>query len=206
MPAGEGRPGVYFVSLLKPGGTARSEAEVAAFHETWPGHHLQIAYAQRLRGLHPVTRLAFNSGFVEGWARYAEQLAEEAGLYRAELAKIQRRAWPGRGLVVDPGIHAMGWTRAQAIAFMVESGRFDEQAADANVDRIAALPGQLTSYDSGAQELFALRREAEAALGARFDLRRFDDALLDHGTLPLPMVRARIARWLDGERARVAAP
>ncbi|HEX9049942.1 MAG TPA: DUF885 domain-containing protein [Anaeromyxobacter sp.] len=196
------RPGVYRISLLRPGGTSRAEAEITAFHETWPGHHLQIAYAQRLKGLHPVTRLAFNSGYTEGWARYAEELAEEVGLYRSDFPKIARRAWPARGMVVDPGIHAMGWTREQAIAFLVESGKFDERSAPMVVDRIAALPGQLTSYDSGAQEFFALRREAEAALGARFDLRRFDDALLDHGTITLPMLRARMQRWIAEERAR----
>jgi len=202
-PPAEGRPGVYRISLLKPGGTTRSEAEITAFHETWPGHHLQIAYAQRVKGLHPVTTLIGNSGFVEGWARYAEQLAEEAGLYRSDFAKVQRRAWPARGMVVDPGLHAMGWTREQAIAFLIESGRFDEKSAPAAVDRIAAIPGQLTSYDSGAQEFFALRREAEGALGKGFDLRRFNDALLDHGTLTLPMLRARMQRWIAAERERL---
>lgn len=202
FPPTGGRPGVFRLSLLRPGGTSRSEAEITAFHETWPGHHLQLSYSQRVKGLHPVTQLTFNPGYTEGWARYAEQLAEEVGLYRSDFPKIARRAWPARGMVVDPGIHAMGWTREQAIAFLVESGRFDERSAPMAVDRIAALPGQLTSYDSGAQEFFALRRDAEAALGPRFDLRRFDDALLDHGTLPLAMLRERMQRWIAEERAR----
>ena len=206
IPPGDGRPGVYRISLLRPGGTSRAEAEITAFHETWPGHHLQIAYAQRVKGLHPVNQLLFNSGYAEGWGRYAEQLAEEAGLYRSDFGKIERRAWPGRGMVVDPAIHAMGWTREQAIAFLVESGRFDERTAPRVVDRIAALPGQLTSYDSGAQEFLALRREAEAALGARFDLRRFHDALLDHGTIPLSMLRQRMRRWVAEERAPAKFP
>ncbi len=202
FPPSGGRPGVYRISLLRPGGTSRSEAEITAFHETWPGHHLQLSYAQRVKGLHPVSQLTFNSGYVEGWARYAEQLAEEAGLYRSDFPKIQRRAWPARGMVVDPGLHAMGWTREQAAAFLIESGRWDEGNAQMVVDRIAAIPGQLTSYDSGAQEFFALRREAEAALGPRFDVRRFDDALVDHGTITLPMLRERMQRWIAEERAR----
>jgi uncharacterized protein (DUF885 family) len=200
-PQADGTPGVYRISLLKPGGTTRSEAEITAFHETWPGHHLQIAYAQRIRDTHPLLQLMFNSGFVEGWARYAESLSEEAGLYHTEYAKLQRRAWPARGMVVDPGIHAFGWTREQAIAFIREAGRDTEESAADMVDRIAAIPGQLTAYDSGAQEMFALRREAEAALGPKFDLRAFHDALLGKGTIPLPMLREVMNRWLAAQRA-----
>jgi uncharacterized protein (DUF885 family) len=197
-----GRPGRYFVSLLRPGGTSRAIAEITAFHETWPGHHLQTAYAQRVKGLHPVTQLISNSGYDEGWARYAEQLAEEAGLYRTDYARVLRRARGARGLVVDPGIHAMGWTRDQAIAFLMEGGLFDEQSAPGAVARIAASPGQVTSYDSGAQEFLAIRREAEAALGSSFNLRRFNDALLDHGAITLPMLRSRMQRWIAAERGQ----
>lgn len=200
-PKADGTPGVYRISLLRPGGTTRSEAEITAFHETWPGHHLQIAYAQRITDAHPVLQLVLNSGFVEGWARYAENLSEEAGLYHTEYAKLQRRAWPARGMVVDPGIHASGWTREQAVAFIMEAGRDNELSAANMVDRIAAIPGQLTAYDSGAQEFFALRREAEAALGQRFDLRAFHDALLGHGTIPLPMLREVMNRWLAAQRS-----
>ena len=198
-PQADGTPGVYRISLLKPGGTTRSEAEIVAFHETWPGHHLQIAYAQRIRDAHPLLQLMFNSGFVEGWARYAENLSEEAGLYHTEYAKLERRAWPARGMVVDPGIHAFGWTREQAIAFIMEAGQDTEESAADLVDRIAAIPGQLTAYDSGAQEFFALRREAESALGAKFDLRAFHAALLGNGTIPLPMLREVMNRWLASQ-------
>ena len=200
-----GRPGRYLVSLLAPGGTSRAVAEIVAFHETWPGHHLQTAYAQRVRGLHPVSQLISNSGYDEGWARYAEQLAEEAGLYHTDYAKVLRRARGARGLVVDPGIHAMAWTRDQAVAFLIEGGMFDEQSAPRAVDRIAGSPGQVTSYDSGAQEFFAIRGEAEAALGSSFNLRRFNDALLDHGAITLPMLRSRMQRWIAGERSQLAA-
>lgn len=200
-PQADGTPGVYRISLLRPGGTTRSEAEITAFHETWPGHHLQIAYAQRIRNAHPLLQLMFNSGFAEGWARYAESLSEEAGLYQTEYAKLQRRAWPARGMVVDPGIHAFGWTREQAIKFIMEAGRDTEQTAANLVDRIAAIPGQLTAYDSGAQEFFALRREAEAALRSKFDLRAFHDALLSRGTIPLPMLREVMNRWLAAQKS-----
>ena len=200
-----GRPGRYLVSLLRAGGTSRAMAEIAVFHETWPGHHVQAAYAQRVKGLHPVSQLIWNGGYGEGWARYAEQLAEEAGLYHTDYAKVLRRARSARGLVVDPGLHAMGWTRDQAVAFLIEGGLFDERSAPRAVDLIAGSPGWVPSYDSGAQEFFAIRREAEAALGASFDLRRFNDALLDYGTITLPMLRSRMQRWIAAERAQQAA-
>jgi uncharacterized protein (DUF885 family) len=195
-PQPDGTPGKYMISLLRPGGTTRSEAEIVAFHETWPGHHLHFAYSQRIAGLHPALQLVWNSGFVEGWGRYAEALAEEAGLYTSDLAKIQRRAWPARGMVVDPGIHVLGWTRERAVAFILESGRYTVESANDMVDRVAAIPGQLTAYDSGAQEIFALRREAEEVLGERFELAAFHDALLGDGIVPLPMVRQAIERWI----------
>jgi uncharacterized protein (DUF885 family) len=200
-----GRPGRYLVSLLRPGGTSRAMAEIVVFHETWPGHHLQAAYAQRVKGLHPVTQLIENSAYIEGWARYGEQLAEEAGLYRTDYAKVLRRAQGARGIVVDSGIHAMGWTRDQAVAFLIEGGLFDEKSALRVVASIAGSPGFRPSYDIGAQEFLAIRREAEAALGVRFDLRRFNDALLDHGAITLPMLRSRMQRWIAGERAQLAA-
>ncbi|MCX7056222.1 MAG: DUF885 domain-containing protein [Proteobacteria bacterium] len=196
-PTEGGRPGTYWVSLLRPGGTTRAEAEITAFHETWPGHHLQMSYAQRVRGLHPVAQLLGNAGFSEGWARYAESLAEEAGLYQTAYARIQRRTWSARGMVIDPGIHIRGWTREQAISFAMESGRFPRPAAEALVDRVAALPGQLTAYDSGGQEFLDLRREAEAALGPRFDLPQFHDALLESGNITLPMLRAHVEAWIN---------
>jgi uncharacterized protein (DUF885 family) len=199
-PQPDGTPGKYMISLLRPGGTTRSEAEIVAFHETWPGHHLHFAYSQRIAGLHPALQLVWNSGFVEGWGRYAEALAEEAGLYASELAKIQRRAWPARGMVVDSGIHVLGWTRERAVDFILESGRYTVESANDTVDRIAAIPGQLTAYDSGAQEIFALRREAAAALGDRFDLAAFHDALLGDGIVPLPMVRQAVERWIVARR------
>lgn len=201
-PQADGTPGIYRISLLTPGSQRCSQVEIAAFHETWPGHHLQLAYAQRVTGLHPANRLVFNSGFVEGWARYAEALAEEAGLYQTQYAKIERRAWPARGMVVDPGVHAFGWSREQAVEFIVEAGRTRESAMQM-VDRIAALPGQLTAYDTGAQEFFALRRSAEAELGDRFDLRRFHDAVLGGGTVPLSMLRSSVERWLADEKVRL---
>ncbi len=200
-PSASGRPGIFRISLAHATTSTRGDAEITAFHETWPGHHLQLAYAQRLKAVHPVSRLLENSGFNEGWARYAEALAEEAGLYRTASAKILRRTWPARGMVVDPGLHALGWTREQVVAFVEASGRFPGSEAEDLVDRIAAIPGQLAAYDSGAQVFFELRGLAETTLGPRFSLPEFHDALLENGSIPLPMLRAHIRRWIESRGA-----
>lgn len=195
-PGGADRPGEYRIPLAEFDESSRGNAEATAFHETWPGHHLQVAAAQGVEGLHPVTQIIWFSGPGEGWARYSEALAEEMGLYQTPTGPILRRAWPARGMVVDPGIHLFGWTREQAIEFMNESGRFPASYGDQMVDRIAILPGQLTAYDSGGLEILALRREAEAAMGEDFDIREFHDRVLENGTIPLEALRANVEAWI----------
>jgi uncharacterized protein (DUF885 family) len=189
-------PAEYRIPLHKPEEQSRGNAESTAFHEAWPGHHLQVAVAQSVEGLHPVTQIIWFSGPGEGWARYSEALAEEMGLYTTTTGPIKRRAWPARGMVVDPGIHLFNWTREQAIEFVMESGRFPESMGDQIVDRIAILPGQLTAYDSGALEMLALRRQAEQAMGEHFDIREFHDNMLENGTIPLTQLRAHLEMWI----------
>jgi len=195
-PGSADRPGEYRIPLHQPEERSRGNAEATAFHETWPGHHLQVAVAQAVEGLHPVTQIIWFSGPGEGWARYAEGLAEEMGLYVTTTGPIRRLAWPARGMVVDPGIHLFGWTRTEAIEFMMESGRFAEARGDEMVDRIAMLPGQLTAYDSGGLEILALRRQAEDVMGDNFDIREFHDRILENGTIPLVQLRAHIEAWI----------
>ncbi|GJM10680.1 MAG: hypothetical protein DHS20C11_29560 [Lysobacteraceae bacterium] len=202
-PAGPDRPGEYRIPLYQPEQQSRGNAEATAFHETWPGHHLQVAVGQSVEGLHPVTRIIWFSGPGEGWARYSESLADEMGLYQTKTGPIRRRAWPARGMVVDPGLHLFGWTREQAIEFMNESGRFPDARGDEMVDRIAILPGQLTAYDSGGLEILALRGQAEQALGDGFDIREFHDRVLENGTVPLKQLRAHIEAWIA---TKVEAP
>ncbi len=199
-PGNESRPAEYRIPLDKPDDRSRGNAEATAFHETWPGHHLQVATFQAIEGLHPVTRLIWFSGPGEGWARYSEALAEEMGLYLTTSGPILRRAWPARGMVVDPGIHLFGWTREEAKDFMLESGRFPASRGDEMVDRIATLPGQLTAYDSGGLEILALRREAEAALGDDFDIREFHDRVLENGAIPLEYLRQHIEAWIASKQ------
>jgi uncharacterized protein (DUF885 family) len=199
------RPAKYMITLHEFGEVTRSNAEITAFHESYPGHHLQLGLARERPAAHPITRLVGNSGFAEGWARYAEALAEEMGLYSSDYARANRRLWPSRGMVVDPGIHLYGWTREQATSYMAESGRFPPEIAASAVDRIAMWPGQLTAYDTGALEFFALREQAEAALGERFDIREFHDALLGNGTVTLPMLREQMQAWLEAKKGTTGA-
>ncbi|HST60366.1 MAG TPA: DUF885 domain-containing protein [Longimicrobium sp.] len=202
FPAAEdgSRPAQYRINLGAPGEKTRAGAEITAYHETYPGHHLQISAAQELPGAHPVSRLVGSGSYVEGWARYAEALAEEMGLYTGDGPRVDRRLWPARGMVVDPGIHLFGWTREQAVEYIVAAGRFDRAFSEALVDRIVAWPGQLTAYDTGGLEIFALRAEAERALGDRFDVREFHDVVLRNGAVTLPMLRESVQAWIAEKR------
>jgi len=191
------RPAEYRIPLATPEEEGRGNAEATAFHEAWPGHHLQVATFQAIEGLHPVTSLVWFSGPGEGWARYSEALSEEMGLYESTSGPILRRAWPARGMVADPGIHLFGWTREEAAEYMLEAGRFPN--ADEMVDRIAIIPGQLTAYDSGGLEILALRRQAEEALGDDFDIREFHDRVLENGTIPLGSLRQHIEAWIESK-------
>jgi uncharacterized protein (DUF885 family) len=193
------RPGSYLINLANPDKQLRSNVEITALHETYPGHHLQVGLESDSQA-HPITLLAGNSAYREGWARYAEALAEEMGLYSSDYARIHRRLWPARGMVVDPALHLQGWTRKQAVDYMLESGRFTAEECDALVDRVAVWPGQLTAYDTGALEIFALRAEAERVLGSRFKLAAFHDAVLAQGAVTLPMLREIGRRWIEAQR------
>jgi len=193
------KPATFMLQLDNWKEGTRADAATTAFHEGYPGHHMQISLALSLP-TNQLTKLAFNSAFIEGWARYAEALSEEIGLYDDAAAKISRRAWPARGMVVDPGIHVFGWTREQAIAYLAETGRLPGSEVANMVDRIAALPGQLTSYDSGGLEIRALRNEAEAALGERFSLKAFHQVVLGSGVVPLSQLRRNVQAWMLAQR------
>jgi uncharacterized protein (DUF885 family) len=197
-PAQDGsRPGIYRINLYQPEKKLRSKTEVTAFHEIYPGHHLQIALAQEQPTVHPISQLVGIGAFVEGWGRYAEQLAEEMGLYTSPFARLGRRSWPGHGMVVDPGLHLFGWSRDSAIRY-VRAGGWPE--AEAMVDRVVVWPAQLTAYDTGALEILALREQAKRELGDRFDIREFHDQVLANGALTLPMLRQVIEHWIASKK------
>ncbi|MCQ4167420.1 DUF885 domain-containing protein [Tahibacter harae] len=190
------KPGEFRIQLENWRTETRGAAEITLVHETWPGHHLQIALANELPPSHRIVKLGFNSAYLEGWGRYSERLAEEAGIYQTEYARISRRIWPARGMVGDPGLHLFGWTRQQAIDYFAATGRFGRKGAEDLIDRIAVMPAQLTSYDSGGLEIFALREQAERELGAKFDIRQFHSQVIDQGVVPLALLRQNVERWI----------
>jgi uncharacterized protein (DUF885 family) len=151
------------------------------------------------RLLQPTTSLGmlvFNAAYSEGWAHYAEQLSEEQGIDGDDYERIQRRTLAGRSLVIDPGIHAYGWTRQQAEAYVMQTGMNKEQADDA-IDRVAVEPGQLTSYDIGGLEILSLREEARQRLGPRFSLVEFHRQILEQGVVPLTALRTHVEAWIS---------
>ena len=192
------RPGTYYISLFEPEKQLRSKVENVAFHETVPGHHLQTAIALELPKAHPITRLLWNGGFGEGWAVYAEDaVAIEMGLYSSERTQLGELVQFPTGMVADPGIHAMGWTRQQTIDyFLATRPDYTPKLAASQTDRIVVTPGQLTSYWAGALEILALREQSQKALGDKFDLRAFHDEVLKDGAITLPMLREKIDQWL----------
>jgi uncharacterized protein (DUF885 family) len=193
-------PATYELGTHAPEKLSRATMEATAFHETWPGHHLQISIATEGERLHPIVRYLFSSGFVEGWALYTERLAEEMGLYTSDvdrLGLLSNESMRAARLVVDPGLHVLGWSRDRAIAYMMEHTTESEEAATYEVDRYIAGPGQAVSYLLGRLEISRLRRFAEERLGARFDVRAFHDALLEDGSVTLSAAARKIERWVE---------
>jgi uncharacterized protein (DUF885 family) len=194
QPATDGsRPGTYYINTYAPTTRPRYEAEALAFHEAVPGHHTQIALAQEMAGVPEFRRHTGPTSYVEGWALYTERLCGEMGLYGDDLDRIGMLsfdAWRACRLVVDTGLHAMGWSRTKAIDFMVDHTALARNNIENEVDRYIGWPGQATAYKTGQLEIAKLRREAEARPGPAFDIRRFHDAVLGHGAVGLETLRA----------------
>jgi uncharacterized protein (DUF885 family) len=199
-PPGDGsRGGTYFVNTYGPEHKARYETASIAFHEAIPGHHLQLAIAMELAGLPDFRRFSLsNTAYVEGWGLYSERLAEEMGLYRNDLDRMGMLAADSMRacrLVVDTGLHAMGWTRSQAIDFMASNSPISVDEVTVEIDRYIGMPGQALAYKLGQREIFRLREEARSALGDRFDVKGFHDAVLGSGAVGLPVLGEIVGRW-----------
>ncbi len=200
-PAMDGsRPGRYYINLYAPETRPRYEAEALAFHEAVPGHHLQIAIAQELEGLPAFQRMLGSTAFAEGWGLYTERLSDEMGLYSSDMDRfgiLSFDAWRAGRLVVDTGMHALGWTRQQAIDFLKAHSALGENNIVNEVDRYIVWPGQALAYKTGQMEILRLRAEAKARLGARFDIRAFHDTVLGAGAISLPALRGRVEGWIS---------
>jgi uncharacterized protein (DUF885 family) len=212
-PAGDGtRAGTYFINTYDLRSRPLYEYEALSLHEAVPGHHLQLALQQELSHLPNFRRFGLFTAFVEGWALYAERLGLEVGFYQdpySDFGRLTYEMWRACRLVVDTGIHALGWSRQQAIDFMAEHTALSLLNITNEVDRYIAWPGQALGYKLGELHICELRARAEQALGARFDLRAFHDVVLRNGAIPLDLLAAQMDAWLaeqaDGHPSRRGA-
>jgi len=191
-PADDGsRPGIFFINLTDPETRTRYESECLAFHESIPGHHLQIAIAQELDGVPTFRRNGLVTVFAEGWGLYTERLSDEMGLYSGDLERmgiLSFDSWRACRLVVDTGMHALGWSRQQAIDYMMDNSPQAPNNIINEVDRYIGFVGQALAYKIGQRELFRLRDEAKRALGSKFDIKAYHDAVLENGPVPLDLL------------------
>ena len=195
-----GRPGTFWFNTERPTAGTGWDIEVVAFHEAVPGHHLQLSRLQLLTSLPALQRQRSLAVFSEGWGLYAEQLAEEAGLFaddRGLLGSISTSLMRAARLVVDTGIHAFGWSRERALEFLAEHVPMPREFLAAEVDRYVVMPGQALAYLTGKLEILRIRDEARERLGPAFSLPAFHGAVLDHGSLPMPALARSIAGWVD---------
>lgn len=194
------RPGTYFLNTYKPETRDRFSAENTAFHEAIPGHHFDRALASELEALPAFRRMRSQNVHAEGWALYSERLAHEMGLYSGpidRLGMLSADSWRAGRLVVDTGLHQQGWSRQQAVDFLMEWTPINRPAIEQEVDRYIGWPGQALSYKMGQIEIFRLRRQAEAELGSRFDLVGFHDTLLTSGSVTIPVLRDLVTEWIQ---------
>jgi uncharacterized protein (DUF885 family) len=200
-PAMDGsRPGRYYINLYEPTTRPRYEAEALAFHEAVPGHHLQIAIAQELEGLPAFQRMLGSTAFAEGWGLYTERLSEEMGLYSSDLDRfgvLSFDAWRAGRLVVDTGMHALGWSRQRAIDYLKEHSALGENNIANEVDRYIVWPGQALAYKIGQLEILRLRADARVRLGDRFDIKAFHDTVLGAGAVSLTTLGQMVETWVS---------
>lgn len=198
------RPGRINVNEYDPQHRLLLNVEAIAYHEGVPGHHLQFSIAQELTDLPAFRRFASYDAYSEGWALYAERLGKEVGFYQdpySEYGRLQNEMWRSVRLVVDTGVHYKHWSRQQMVDFFRAHTAMDDQSVETEVDRYIAWPGQALAYKLGQMKIVELRERAREALGDRFDLRAFHDALLGDGPLPLDALETTMNRWLAARKA-----
>ena len=195
-----GRAGTFWFNTRRPTAGTGWDTEVVAFHEAVPGHHLQLSRLQLLTGLPDLQRQRSIAVFSEGWGLYAEQLAEEAGLYADEhglLGSFSTSLMRAARLVVDTGVHAFGWSRERALGYLEAHVPMPREFLAAETDRYVVMPGQALAYLTGQLEILRIRQDARKRLGPAFSLPAFHGAVLDHGSLPMPTLARSIAGWAD---------
>jgi uncharacterized protein (DUF885 family) len=196
------RPGRVSVAVSDPTHRSYINDEAVAYHEGVPGHHLQITIQQSLTGLPEFRKHGGNSAYTEGWGLYAEELGKEIGFYQdpgSDYGRLRSELFRAVRLVVDTGIHDMGWSRDQVVEYMRNSHAVDEPTIQAETDRYISGPGQACSYKLGQLKIRELRERARQQLGPKFDLKAFHDEILSGGALPLDVLDARVDRWIKGQ-------
>jgi uncharacterized protein (DUF885 family) len=199
-----GRAGNFYANTYQVGIRPRWEMEALTLHEAVPGHHLQIAIAQELDQLPEFRRWSGPTAFIEGWGLYAESLGEELGLFQDPYSKFGQLtfdAWRSCRLVVDTGMHAMGWSRDRAIQFFRDNTSMSDVGIAVEVDRYIVWPGQALAYKIGQLKIREMRSTAESRLGDRFEIRAFHDLVLGEGALPLDLLQSRVLRWVEQRSA-----
>ena len=195
-----GRPGVYYVNTYEPHTRGRHNAEVLAYHEAVPGHHLQISIAQELENLPSFRKHSSETAYVEGWALYTEKLSEEMGFYsqiESKFGRLSFEVWRACRLVVDTGLHAFGWSRQKAIEYMQENTGLSQSNIEVEVDRYIVMPGQALSYKIGERYLMDLRNMVKEHKGSEFDIKEFHTVLLENGALPLPILGETVREYYN---------
>ncbi len=198
-----GRPGYFYANLYNLPSRPKWEMEALTLHEAVPGHHLQIALAQELEDIPEFRRQSWITAYGEGWALYSESLGEQMGFYAdpyAKFGQLSFEMWRAIRLVVDPGMHAKGWSREQAIQFFMQNSSKPRHDIEVEIDRYIVWPGQAVSYKIGELHIRALRKKAEAALAERYDIRSFHDELLKYGCVPLATLSSIVDRWIESKR------
>ncbi len=205
-PAPDGsRPGMYYVTLYNMHEMPTYQLASIAYHEGIPGHHMQIAIAQELKGLPRFRRFGGFGAYVEGWGLYAERLPKEIGLYQdpySDLGRLMNELWRAVRLVVDTGIHAKRWTRQQAIDFFLANTSLSEAEVVREVERYITWPGQATTYKIGMLKILELRALAERELGKQYDVRAFNDVVLRDGAVPLDLLEEQVRAWIAATKAQ----
>jgi len=205
-PQGSTQPGIYWVNTYKLENRPLYNLEALTLHEAVPGHHLQISLSRELENLPNFRRFSYISAFGEGWGLYSEWLGLEMGFYTdpySNFGRLSYEMWRACRLVVDTGIHSMGWTRQQAIDYMATRTALPLHEVETEIDRYISWPGQALSYKLGELKIKELRKRAEEALGTRFDVREFHDVVLGSGSVPLDVLEKNVDRWIGTIVVRV---
>lgn len=198
------RPGIYWINLKDTADNPKHGLRTLTHHEAVPGHHFQISLQRAVANMPLLRNMLSYSEYTEGWALYSEKLAAEMGMYaddpEGDLGRLQAELFRAARLVVDTGLHAKRWSREQAIDYMVATTGESRPSMTREVERYAVIPGQACSYKLGMIAIERMRAESEAALGPDFDIREFHDVVLLDGAMPIPVLQAKVSRWIAAKK------